>query len=77
MRNHLKILMATAAISSEVDAMRHIQRNGSTSSGSEFVLQSIDEFERDSGSNGVHRCIFSDVIGPPLSSDIEELYPDE
>ncbi len=71
----LKILTATAP-TSEVDVMRHIQRNGSASSGSEFILQLIDEFEH-TGPNGVHRCIISDVLGPPLSSDIEELYPDE
>ena len=72
----MKILAAIAP-TSEVDVLRHIQRNGSTSSGgSEFILQLIDEFEH-SGPNGVHRCIISEVFGPPLSSDIEELYPDE
>jgi len=33
----LKILTATAS-TPEVDVMRHIQRNGSASSGSEFIL---------------------------------------
>ena len=27
--------------------------------------------------NDDYRCIISDVLGPPLSSDIEVLYPDE
>ena len=72
----MKILKATAT-TSEVDVMRHIQRNGSIlSPGSEFILQLIDEFEH-TGPNGVHHCIISEVLGPPLSSDLEELYPDE
>jgi len=56
----LKILTATAS-TPEVDVMCHIQRNGSASSGSEFILQLIDEFEH-TGLNGVHRCIISDVL---------------
>jgi serine/threonine-protein kinase SRPK3 len=73
----MKILAATASSStSEVDVMHHIQRNGSDLSGSEFVVQLIDEFEH-IGPNGVHRCIISEVLGPPASSDIEDLYPKE
>jgi serine/threonine-protein kinase SRPK3 len=73
----MKILAAQASSStSEVDVMHHIQRCGSAPSGSEFVMQFIDEFEH-SGPNGVHRCIISEVLGPPLSSDIEDLYPSE
>jgi hypothetical protein len=66
----MKILTAITP-TSEVDVMRHIQRNGS-----EFTLRLIGEFER-TGPNGVPHCIISDVLGSPLSSDIEELYPDE
>lgn len=71
----MKILMATAP-TFEVDVMCHIQTNGSTSSGGKFILPLIDEFEH-TELNGVHRCIISKVLGPPLSSDLEELYPDE
>jgi serine/threonine-protein kinase SRPK3 len=39
-------------------------------------MQCIDEFEH-AGPNGVHRCIISEVLGPPASSDIEDLYPRE
>ena len=52
----------------EVDVMRHIQRL--------CPAQLIDEFEH-TGPNGVHRCTISEVLGPALSSDIEDLYPDE
>ncbi len=38
--------------------------------------QLIDEFEH-TGPNGVHHCTISEVLGPALSSDIEDLYPDE
>ena len=73
----MKILAAEASRStSEVGVMHHIQRNGSALSGGEFILQLIDEFEH-TGPNGVHRCIITEVLGPPVSSDIEELYPDE
>lgn len=71
----MKILAAQAS-TSEVDVVRHIQRNGRALSGREFVVQLIDEFEH-AGPNGVHRCIVSEVLGPPLSSDIEELCPSE
>jgi serine/threonine-protein kinase SRPK3 len=71
----MKVLAAEAS-TSEVDVMRHVQRNGSALSGSEFVVQLIDEFEH-TGPNGIHRCIISEVLGPPLSSDIEDLYPSE
>jgi len=40
------------------------------------MAQLIDEFEH-TGPNGVQCCIISEVLGPPLSSDIEDLYPDE
>jgi serine/threonine protein kinase len=71
----IKILQAEAP-TSEADVLRHIQKNGSALSGSEFIPQLIDEFDH-TGPNGVHRCIISEVLGPPLSSDIEDLYPDE
>ena len=71
----MKVLAAEASVS-EVDVMRHVQRNGGALSGREFVVQLIDEFEH-TGPNGIHRCIISEVLGPPLSSDIEELYPSE
>jgi serine/threonine protein kinase len=71
----MKILRAEAP-TSEVAVLRHIQKNGSALSGSELIPQLIDDFEH-TGPNGVHRCLISEVLGPPLSSDIEELYPDE
>jgi len=70
----MRILAAEASRStSEVDVMRHIQRNGNALSGSEFIVQLIDEFEH----TGAHRCIISEVLGLPLYSDLEELYCDE
>ena len=58
--------------------MRHVQRSGSALSGSEFVMQFIDEFEpENTGPSGLHRCIISEVLGPPTFSDIEDLYPSE
>ena len=54
-------------------AMRsHPKKKGSALTGSELIPQLIDEFEH-TGPNGVHCCI----ISGPLSSDIEDLYPDE
>jgi serine/threonine-protein kinase SRPK3 len=50
--------------------------NGCALPGSEFIVQFIDEFEH-TGPNGVHPCIISEVLGPPVSSDLEEVYRDE
>ncbi|GJJ15449.1 hypothetical protein Clacol_009727 [Clathrus columnatus] len=72
----LKILAADASRSrSEVAVIQHLQQHA-TGSGKEYVVEVFDVFEH-IGPNGLHHCIVMEVLGPPISSDIEEIYPDE
>ncbi|GJJ15407.1 hypothetical protein Clacol_009683 [Clathrus columnatus] len=72
----LKILAADASSSrSEVAVIQHLQQHA-TGSGKEYVVEVFDVFEH-IGPNGLHHCIVMEVLGPPISSDIEDIYPDE
>ena len=71
----LKILAAEASDSERL-ILRHLQRNCLDDRGGEYVLRLLDDFVH-SGPNGDHQCIVTEVLGPSLASDIEDLYPDE
>jgi len=64
----MKILRAT----SEAAVLRHIQQHGGDGAlGSELIPRLIDEFEHTGPNASIHRCIISQVLGPPLPLDIE------
>lgn len=44
--------------------------------GRDYVMKFLDSFDHE-GPNGVHLCIVTEVLGPTLGSDVEELYPNE
>ncbi|GJJ11463.1 hypothetical protein Clacol_005696 [Clathrus columnatus] len=72
----LKILAASVSSShSEVAVIQHLQQHA-TGSGKEYVVEIFDTFEH-TGPNGLHHCIVMEVLGPPISSDIGEIYSDE
>ncbi|GJJ06231.1 hypothetical protein Clacol_000421 [Clathrus columnatus] len=72
----LKILAAEVSDSySEITVIQHLQQHA-TGSGKEYVVEIFDFFQH-TGPNGLHHCIVMEVLGPPISSDIEKIYPDE
>ncbi|GJJ11473.1 hypothetical protein Clacol_005706 [Clathrus columnatus] len=72
----LKILAADVSGShSEVTVIQHLQQHA-IESGKEYVVEIFDVFEH-TGPNGLHHCIVMEILGPPISVDIENVYPDE
>ncbi|GJJ06229.1 hypothetical protein Clacol_000419 [Clathrus columnatus] len=72
----LKILAAEVSDShSEIAVIPHLQQHA-TGSGKEYVVEVFDVFQH-TGPNGLHHCVVMEVLGPPISSDIEEIYPNE
>jgi len=51
-------------------------REGVEEEGQQYVIQLLDHFEHE-GPNGAYQCIVTELLGPNLTSDIEDLYPDE
>lgn len=78
----LKIVRASAlATSHERDVIRHLKRSQEgtyrNSPGREFVMEILDDFLLH-GPNGVHLCIVTELLGPPIQQDPwvwEELFP--
>ncbi|KAF8524494.1 kinase-like domain-containing protein [Gautieria morchelliformis] len=74
----LKALAADVSKVSEVAILRRLkqrQLNGD-STGQEFLVEYLDDFKVE-GPNGTHQCIVTEVLGPSIGSDIEEIYDDE
>jgi len=81
----LKILTADASQSSEdgphryheLEVLKHLQdRFDENENGNQYVVRMLDHFDHQ-GPNGLHRCIITELLGPSLASNIEELYDDE
>ncbi|KAF5327183.1 hypothetical protein D9619_004391 [Psilocybe cf. subviscida] len=79
----LKVLAADVAgwsgnlngVSEEIQVFSRL-RDGVEEPGKECVVRFLDHFVHH-GPNGEHHCIVTELLGPCLSSDIEELYPTE
>ncbi|KAJ8508434.1 hypothetical protein ONZ45_g9288 [Pleurotus djamor] len=70
----LKILSDESTTRShETSVLLHLQGEGL---GKEYVVPLIDYFQH-TGPNGTHQCIVTELLGPPLSTDIEDVYPSE
>lgn len=74
----LKVQTAEASNSLEVAVLRHLgpkelQRRDST--GQECLVEFLDDF-RVEGPNGNHQCIVTEVVGPSIAEDVEEIYND-
>ncbi|KAF8149448.1 kinase-like domain-containing protein [Crassisporium funariophilum] len=77
----LKVLAADASkAGSEIEVLRHLrghqQRTSEVGGGGEYVMKVFDDFVIE-GPNGTHRGIVTELLGPSLASDIEEIYEDE
>ncbi|RDB21945.1 Serine/threonine-protein kinase SRPK [Hypsizygus marmoreus] len=76
----LKVLTADAsAISSELAVFRHLrvqQQQIPPAAGAAYVMKVFDDFEIE-GPNGTHQCVVTELLGPSLAEDIEELYTNE
>ena len=74
----LKILTAEASQSSEeLEVLKHLQDHfDENEEGNQHVLRMLDHFDHQ-GPNGLHLCIVTELMGPSLASDIEELYDDD
>ncbi|KAK7061247.1 kinase-like domain-containing protein [Favolaschia claudopus] len=81
----LKILAAHASQwsgnnTSEEEELKVLSRlqseEDSEEEGRQYVMQLLDHFVH-TGPNGLHRCIVTELLGPSLASDIEDLYPTE
>src|SRR3984885_3627827 len=76
----LKVLSAEASKeSSEVTIRRHLKQrqiNDRGSNGQEFLIEFLDDFKVE-GQNGTHHCIVTEVLGPSISADVEEIYGEE
>ncbi|KAF8067644.1 kinase-like domain-containing protein [Lyophyllum atratum] len=76
----LKVLTAEAsAVSSEQNVIRHLrmqQQQNPLVPGAEYVMKVFDDFDID-GPNGTHRCIVTELLGPHIGCDLEDVYDDE
>ncbi|KAJ6593559.1 kinase-like domain-containing protein, partial [Mycena capillaripes] len=74
----LKILASNARQSSaEIEVLTRLRAScDGQEEGQGFVMQMLDHFKHERP-NGVHLCIVTEVLGPSLSEDLEDLYPDE
>lgn len=79
----LKVVAADAAkwsgnlhsVREQLQILTHL-RNTVEQAGKECVVRLVDDFIH-IGPNGKHQCIVTELLGPSLSSDIEDLYPTE
>lgn len=76
----LKILSADVSMNiSEVTILRHLERHDDlefTHDGRKYVIKFFDDF-RIEGPNGTHQCIVTEVLGPNMTVDIEDIYSNE
>jgi hypothetical protein len=77
----LKVLSANVSKDlSEAAILRHLklqrQLNDGGSNGQEFLIEFLDDFKVE-GPNGTHQCIVTEVLGPSVAADVEEIYGEE
>lgn len=76
----LKILAAEVSKPvSEVAVLHHLKRRQSKNADStpqDFLMQFWDDFEIE-GPNGTHQCIVTEVLGPSIGTDVDEIYNEE
>jgi serine/threonine-protein kinase SRPK3 len=60
----------------ETKVLLHLQSELINDEGKDYVIRLLNYFEH-KGPNGVHRCIVTEVLGPNLNADLEDLYPTE
>ncbi|KAF8509956.1 kinase-like domain-containing protein [Gautieria morchelliformis] len=75
----LKVLAADVSKVCEVAIHRCLkqrQLNDGGSDGQEFLVEYLDDFKVE-GPNGTHQCIVTEVLGPSIGADIEEIYGPE
>jgi serine/threonine-protein kinase SRPK3 len=83
----LKVLAAEAdkdsdsEVKSEVAILRHLKRrqlnaDSDGSDGQEFLMEFFDDFKVE-GPNGIHQCIVTEVLGPSIGTDVDEIYDEE
>ncbi|KAF8529796.1 hypothetical protein JB92DRAFT_2695615, partial [Gautieria morchelliformis] len=75
----LKVLAADVSKVSEVAILcrlkqRQLKDGGST--GQEFLVEYLDDFKLE-GPNGTHQCIVTEVLGPSIGADLDDIYDDE
>jgi serine/threonine protein kinase len=76
----LKVLAAEVSKEvSEVAILRRLkqrQLNDGGSDGQEFLMEFLDDFKVE-GPNGTHQCIVTEVLGPSIGADVDEIYIEE
>ena len=76
----LKVLAAEVSKDvSEVAILRRLkqrQLNHEGLNGQEFLMEFLDDFEVE-GPNGTHQCIVTEVLGPSIGADVDEIYDEE
>jgi serine/threonine-protein kinase SRPK3 len=76
----LKVLAAKVSNdNSEVEILRHLkqrQLNDGDTNCQEFLMEFLDDFKVE-GPNGTHQCIVTEVLGPGIAEDVEEIYGEE
>jgi serine/threonine-protein kinase SRPK3 len=80
----LKVLAAEVSkgseAKSEVTVLRHLKERqinaDGGSDGHKFLMEFFDDFKVE-GPNGTHQCIVTEVLGPSIGSDVDEIYDEE
>jgi serine/threonine protein kinase len=69
----LKVLIARVMeVSNELNFLRHLKQVSGTV-GFKYVTELLDDFTHTSGPNGIHICLVFELMGPSVSTMIEEL----
>lgn len=74
----LKVNVAEVSNPLEVTILHHLRQGQSDrhdSTGQEYLVEILDDFHVE-GPNGNHQCIVTEVLGPSISTDIEDIYDD-
>lgn len=72
----LKVLASGVSKDSELAILRHLKQSQlkvCTRSGAEVIVDFLDYFQIE-GPNGTHQCIVTEVLGPSLVADVEEVF---
>jgi serine/threonine-protein kinase SRPK3 len=80
----LKVLASEVSknseVKSEVAILHHLRQRqvnaDGGSDGQEFLMEFFDDFKVE-GPNGTHQCIVSEVLGPSIGTDVDEIYDEE
>ena len=67
-------------VKSEVAILRHLKQRqlnaDGGSDGQEFLMEFFNDFKV-KGPNGTHQCIVTEVLGPSIGADVDEIYDEE